>query len=402
MNESHRILPDLAHLAVPITDLVLDPRPHRHHPDAELEALRASLSRYGQDQPLVVQRDGMIVRIGNGRLKAARALGWTHVAAIVLDRAEAELVARGVLDNKVADMAKSDTDVIAELLADLQTIDSTLPTGFDDEETALLLDRLVTDLPVEEEPIDDDEPLDANGIEVGAAWRLGEHVLVCGDSGAEASVAQALDLAGTSASMLLTDPPYGVAYGGKSGRRRIANDQGIDDYRSFFARFLKLAPLSVPNTAFIFMSGQELHHLRLALDDAGFIWGDYLIWVKDRPVLCRKDFNAAHEFIVYGWRGKHRFYGPVGKASTVLSFNRPVASPDHPTMKPTDLLVRLIQDGSAPGATVYDPFLGSGSTLIACEMSNRRCVGIELEPRYCASTIRRWERFTGLTAERVS
>jgi len=214
-------------------------------------------------------------------------------------------------------------------------------------------------------------------------------------------VARAFDLVGATADQILTDPPYGVSYGGKTGRR-IANDQGEQDYRTFFARFLKLAPVSKRNTAFVFMSGQELHNLRLALDDAGFTWGDYLIWAKQRFVLGRKDYNAGHEFVVYAWKGSHKFYGPVGKASTVLSFDRPVASADHPTMKPTELLTRLIRDGSAPGAVVYDPFLGSGSTLIACEMSGRRCVGIELEARYCASTVRRWERFTGLLAERVS
>jgi DNA modification methylase len=252
-----------------------------------------------------------------------------------------------------------------------------------------------------EEPPDDEEPPDATGIEQGSAWRLGEHTILCGDSCTEASVARAFGVACvSSADQMVTDPPYGVAYGGKTGRR-IANDQG-QNYRDFFGRFLRAAPMAKRNTAFVFMSGQELHSLRLALDDAGFTWGDYLLWLKQRPVLGRKDYNAGHEFVTYCWKGSHKFYGPAGKASTVLSFDRPVASPDHPTMKPTELLVRLIRDGSAPAAVVYDPFLGSGSTLIACEMAGRRCVGIELEPAYCAKSVRRWERFTGLTAERVA
>jgi DNA modification methylase len=398
---AHNILADLSHLAVPVSDLVLDPKPHRRHPREEIAHLKASLSRYGQDQPLVVQREGMIVRIGNGRLKAARELGWTHVAAIILDREEAEMVARGILDNRVADMARSDNDVIAELLSDLQEVDSTLPVGFDDSEIAQLLDHLGGMRGLEEEPPEkDDEPPDTDGIEAGSAWRLGDHALLCGDSGDWAGVARAFEVAGVpAADQLVTDPPYGVAYGGKTGRT-IANDQGLD-YRAFFGTFLRLAPMAKKNTAYIFMSGQELHNLRLALDDAGFTWGDYLVWVKQQPVLGRKDHNAAHEFVAYAWKGSHKFYGQAGKASTVLSFDRPVASADHPTMKPTDLLVRLIRDGSAPGAVVYDPFLGSGSTLIACEMAGRRCVGIELEPMYCASTVRRWERFTGLSAVRL-
>lgn len=401
MTEVHNIVPDLVHLAVPITDLVHDPKPHRIHSSEELSHLQSSLSRHGQDQPLVVQAGSMVVRIGNGRLKAARALGWTHIAAIVLDREEAELIARGIADNRIADLSRTDHDVVAELLADLRNVDVTLPTGFSDDEVAQLLDRLGEMRGPEEEPPDDEEPPDTEGIEAGSAWRLGDHVVLCGDSTTEASVARAFGVACVAAAdQLLCDPPYGVAYGGKTGRR-IANDQGLD-YRDFFARFLTVAPMAKRNTAYIFMSGQELHNLRLALDDARFVWGDFLVWLKQRPVLGRKDYNAGHEFVVYGWKGSHRFYGPVGKASTVLSFDRPVASPLHPTTKPSDLLVRLIRDGSAPKAVVYDPFLGSGSTLIACEMAGRRCVGIELEPSYCAKAVRRWERFTGQTAERVA
>ena len=400
VTSAHNIVAGLEDLAVPTGDLVLDPKPHRTHPREEIEHLKASLSRFGQDQPLVVQREGMIVRIGNGRLKAARELGWTHVAAIVLDRAEAEMVARGILDNRVADLARSDHDVIAELLADLQGVDATLPVGYSDAEIATLLDGLDTTLPVEEE-LPEEEPPDVEGILPGTAWRLGTHTVVCGDCTSTESVARAFGVAGVEAAdLLLCDPPFGVQYASKTGRA-IRNDDR-DDYRAFFGAFLRLAPMAKRNVAFVFMSGQELHNLRLAMDDAGFTWGDYLVWAKQRPVLGRKDYNAGHEFVVYGWKGSHRFYGQAGKASTILSFDRPVASADHPTMKPTDLLVRLIRDGSAPGAVVYDPFLGSGSTLIACEMSGRRCVGIELEPRYCASTVRRWERFTGQTAERVA
>ncbi|GJM43879.1 MAG: methyltransferase [Gemmatimonadota bacterium] len=401
VTDAHNIVADLAHLAVRTEDLVLDPRPHRVHPPEELAHLQASLSRYGQDQPLVVQRQGMIVRIGNGRLKAARALGWSHIAAIVLDADEATMIARGILDNRVADLAKNDADVIAELLADLQGIDTTLPVGFDDGEIARLLDRLDgVNGPVEEPPVDE-SPVSVEGIGPGTAWRMGDHALVCGDSGEEGRVAQAFELAGGPADQLLCDPPYGVGYGAKAGRRSIANDQGGQDYRVFFAQFLKLAQMAHKNTAYVFMSGQELHSLRLALRDAGFTWADYLIWQKNRMVLGRKDYNAAHEFVVYAWKGRHKFYGPPGHASTMLSFDRPVRSEDHPTMKPTDLLVRLMKDGSGPGALVYDPFLGSGSTLIAAEMAGRRCLGIELDPAYCAGTVRRWERFTGRIAERL-
>lgn len=401
MTEVHNIVHDLISLAVPIADLVYDPKPHRVHPREEIEHLMASLSRFGMDQPLIIQREGRIVRVGNGRLKAATALGWTHVAGLVLDREEAELIARGIADNRIGDLSRTDHDVVAELLADLRDVDVTLPTGFSEDEVAQLLDRLGEMSGPDEEPPEDDTPPDTEGIEPGTAWKLGPHVIACGDSGTEESVARAFEVAGVaSADQILTDPPYGVGYTDIAGRT-IANDEGLD-YRAFFGRFLKLAPMAKKNTMFCFMSGMQLHNLRLALDDARFTWGDHLIWLKQRPVLGRKDYNSGHEFVTYGWKGSHKFYGPVGKASTILSFDRPVASPHHPTTKPVDLLSRLIRDGSAPGAVVYDPFLGSGSTLIASEMTARRCVGIELEPRYCATAVRRWERFTGLTAERLA
>jgi DNA modification methylase len=394
---THNIVDDLAKLAVPIADLAHDPRPHRIHPPDEIEDLKASLTRFGQDQPLVVQREGMIVRVGNGRLKAARALGWTHVAAVVLDRAHAEMVARGIIDNRVADKARNDMDVLAELIGELQQQDASLPVGFTAEEIEVLVDRAAGAPPADEAPVDADPEGEAAA---GDAWRCGEHVVVCGSSSDLATVNRAFELAGGPADQIVTDPPYGVDYEGAAGK--IQNDSKVEGgYAAFFAGFLSIAPMATPNTAYIFMSGQELHSLRAALETAVFTWGDYLIWLKNRPVLGRKDYNAAHEFVVYAWKGKHRFYGKKGQANTVLSFDRPTSSPDHPTMKPTDLLGRLIRDGSKPHALVYDAFLGSGSTMLAAEMTGRRCVGIELEPRFCLTAVRRWERHTDQLAEKL-
>jgi DNA modification methylase len=230
---------------------------------------------------------------------------------------------------------------------------------------------------------------------------------MCGDSRDGGDVAALF--AGSGADMLLTDPPYGVSYADKNEmlnqyekgtriQRPIANDD-LDDYERFFGEFLDLVPLRDTNTAYIFMSGRELHPLVLAMQGAGYYASQVLVWAKNNHVLGRQDYSPKHEFIVYGWRGRHRFYGPF--RTSVLEYDRPRQSDLHPTMKPVELLKQLIRDGSPPQALVYDPFLGSGSTLIAAEATGRRCYGMELEPVYAWTAVRRWSEFTGVEPERV-
>jgi DNA modification methylase len=224
---------------------------------------------------------------------------------------------------------------------------------------------------------------------------------------------------------MLTDPPYGVDYVGKTRYlakrgigtatyRDIASD-AEHDYRAWFARFLRVVPWADLATFYIFMSSAHIHDLRLALDDVGLTWGDYLIWVKNTPVLSRKDYNQRTElvamgfpsaeqqeraeFTVYGWPQRHRFYGGF-KRNNVLEYPRPKISKLHPTMKPVEMLQRLMEDGSPTGAVVYEPFCGSGSTIIAAEVLDRRCYAIELDPLYVDVAVQRWEAFTGRKAER--
>lgn len=136
------------------------------------------------------------------------------------------------------------------------------------------------------------------------------------------------------------------------------------------------------------MSGWELHNLRLAFDDCKLKFSSYLVWVKNNHVLGRQDYNGKHEFCAYGWKGKHKFYGDF--STTVLEFNKPLKNDLHPTMKPIELLSKLIQDGSKQDDIVYDAFLGSGSTLIACEQTKRICYGCEIEPKYIDVILRRY------------
>ena len=147
------------------------------------------------------------------------------------------------------------------------------------------------------------------------------------------------------------------------------------------------------------MGGKELMTLYNAMMNQKVTPSDFLIWVKNNHVLGRKDYNAKHEFIIYGWKGKHKFYGP--HRVTILNYDKPHVSDLHPTMKPIKLLAQLIQDGSKESMVVYDPFLGSGSTLIACEQTNRRCFGMEIDPLYAEVIIMRWEKLTGRKAQKI-
>ena len=156
----------------------------------------------------------------------------------------------------------------------------------------------------------------------------------------------------------------------------------------------RTAPVLSSNTMYVFGIGSRIDEVIGGLKDGGCTVAALLAWVKQRPIMNRGDYNTRHELIVYGWKGSHRFYGHAA-SEDVLHFDAPVKSPDHPTTKPVELMARLIKDGSRRDAIVYDPFAGSGSTILACEQSGRRCMAIELEPRHCAAAIRRYEELAG-------
>lgn len=228
------------------------------------------------------------------------------------------------------------------------------------------------------------------------------HRLLCGDATDSGSVARVMG--GVKASMLLCDPPYGVQLDSKNeflnkidkGNRVQTPIEGDDiaDYRAFFTAFLRSAVLDTYNTAFVFMQGKHFCDLCLAFDDAGYYRSCELVWAKNNHVLGRQDYNHQHELILYGWRGKHKFYGQ--SPTTLLQYDRPSVSELHPTMKPLPLLRQLIEDGSPPGGIVYDGFLGSGSTMVAAEQSGRSCYGLEISPAYTAVVLERMSEM-GLT-----
>ncbi|MGC2634897.1 MAG: site-specific DNA-methyltransferase [Candidatus Cybelea sp.] len=391
--------------------------PRRIAPVA-MAGLTKSIERFGDVQPIVWNKRSGLVVAGHQRLKVLKNKKIRQTTVVVVDLNEC--------DEKALNIALNSSHIAGEFTADLQALLDAI--RHDDE--VLFAELRFAELLESVAPRLSEDPNAAPALpskpksSKGDLYLLGRHRLICGDS-TDASVVEAA-CGGLRVDLMLTDPPYGVDYVektrylekrgiGKASHRDIASDAG-EDYRAWFARFLRVVPWAEHATFYIFMSSLHIHDLRLALDDAGLTWGDYLIWVKNAPVLSRKDYNQRTElialgfpsddqleradFTVYGWAQRHRFYGGF-KRNNVLEYPRPVASKLHPTMKPVEMLQQLIQDGSANGATVYDPFCGSGSTIIAAESLDRRCCAVELDPLYVDVAVQRWEEFTGRRAERA-
>jgi len=236
---------------------------------------------------------------------------------------------------------------------------------------------------------------------------MGDHILACADA-TTLLLSKVLE---RTIDLILTDPPYAIDYveskrgmQGVSVDKDIANDQIMTDaeYIHFTKLWMEFARvhLSPENSIYVFNSDKMIFALRQAFIDLELKVAQLIIWVKDRAVIGRLDYLPQHELILYGWRGKHDFRR--GKAKSVMFAPKPSRSRLHPTMKPIELLRKLILNSTKVGDCVYDPFGGSGSTLIACEHTKRRCVMVEMDPDYCEVIVRRWEKLTGHAAEIIS
>jgi DNA modification methylase len=398
----------------------LKPAPYnpRRIAPAAMAGLTKSLERFGDVQPIVWNKRSGLVVAGHQRLKVLKSKKISQTRVVVVDLNEC--------DEKALNVALNSSHIAGEFTADLQALLDAIRR--DDE--VLFAELRFAELLESIAPGSSEDPNAAPPLSskprasTGDLYILGRHRLLCGDS-TDAAVVE-IACAGQRVDLMLTDPPYGVDYVektrylaqrgiGTGTHRDIASDAG-EDYRAWFAQFLRVVPWAEYATFYIFMSSLHIHDLRLALDDVGLAWGDYLIWVKNAPVLSRKDYNQRTElvalgfpaqdqleraeFTVYGWPQHHRFYGGF-RRNNVLEYPRPTASRLHPTMKPVEMLKQLIEDGSPSGAVVYEPFCGSGSSIIAAEMLDRRCIAIELDPLYVDVAVQRWEAFTGRKAERT-
>ena len=365
-----------------------------------IEKVAESLKQFGFRQPIVVDNDNIIV-VGHTRYQASRKLGYTQVPITKINNLTKEQInAYRIADNRTNEEAEWDDELLALEIKDLEMKDFDISlTGMDKPELdKILFEEKQGNTDDDEVPEAPEEPI----TKPGDIWQLGNHRIICGDSTLPETYQKLL--ADKKVDLYLTDPPYNVAYVGKTkDALTIQNDKQTDDQ---FQEFLKNAftnsteYLKLGGSFYIWHSDSEGLLFRLAVNDANLKLRQTLIWSKNTMVMGRQDYQWQHEPCLYGWKegASHTWYSDR-KQTTILNFERPTSSKLHPTMKPVKLISYLINNSTKQEDIVLDSFLGSGSTLIACEKLQRICYGIELDPKYCDVIIKRWENFTGKKAE---
>ena len=416
--------------------------------DEAVEAVAASLAEFGFRQPIVVDGDGVII-VGHTRWKAAKALGLAKVPVhVATDLPPEKVKAYRIADNQTATLAEWDMDLLPIELKDLQAADYDLSVlGFDEDELAHLLDGDLAEGLTDPDSVP--EPPDDPITQRGDLWILGDHRLLCGDSGSIEDLDRLLD--GATIDLVAMDPPYNVRVEPRSSNAIAAGNsshpdmsksskkmhhQGFDKARGAYTppkkgtkMRAKDRPLEndfVTDEAFDEMLLDWFGNASRVLKPGGsfYIWGGYanlgnypgplkasglyfsqaIVWDKQHPVLTRKTFMGAFEICFFGWKegAGHKYYGP-NNATDLWHVKK--VNPQamiHLTEKPAELAVRSIQYSSLPGQNVLDLFGGSGSTLIGCEQTGRKAFLMELDQPYCDVIVQRWEQFTGKKAERIA
>lgn len=376
-----------------------NPRKNLKPSDAEYVKIKNSIEKFGFVSPLVINKD-MTVIGGHQRLKVLKEMGIVEVECIIVDLDKTNEKALNIALNKI--QGDWDEEKLEALLQELKLEDfDTNLTGFDFDE----VDEILKDVNGSKE---DDFDVDSAYEEIeepitkpGDVWILGKHRLMCGDSAQKEDVMRLMN--NQDADMLLTDPPYNVDYVGKTSEAlKIKNDNMSDNQ---FYEFLKKVFENMYSVTkegasiYVFHADTEGLNFRKAFKDAGYKLAECLIWKKYCFVMGRQDYQWQHEPILYGWKegAAHHFINDRTQ-STILEFDRPRQSSLHPTMKPIDLVARLLKNSSKENDKILDLFGGSGSTIIAAEQLNRNCYTMELDPKYCDVIVKRWESLTNKEA----
>lgn len=385
---------------VPITKLVPYVNNARTHSPEQINKLRSSLREFGFINPVIIDRDFGVIA-GHGRILAAKEEGITEVPCVFADHlTEAQKKAYIIADNRMAMDAGWDEELLRVEIEALQAdaFDLSL-TGFDEKE---LSDLFKDDADVQEDDFDVDAELEKPTFsKSGDVWTLGRHRLICGDS-TKAETFEIL-MQGRKANLVVTDPPYNVNYEGTAGK--IKNDNLADEkfYQFLFDAFSNIEKVMADDASiYVFHADTEGLNFRKAFNDAGFYLSGCCIWKKPSLVLGRSPYQWQHEPCLYGWKksGKHQWYADR-KQTTIWEFEKTKKNTDHPTMKPIPLLAYPIQNSSMSNTLILDPFGGSGSTLIACEQTDRSCYTIELDEKYCDVIVKRYIEQVG-SADGVS
>ncbi len=365
-----------------------NPRKKLKPGDKEFEKIKNSIAEFGYVDPVIANQDLTVIG-GHQRISVLKTLGYTEIDCIVINIDKTKEKALNIALNKIS--GEWNQELLADLIKDLQSLDYDVSfTGFEPPE----IDQLFNDLhskEIKEDDFDVEKELAEPALtKRGDVWLLGRHRLVCGDS-TDPGVFSLL-MEGKKANLVVTDPPYNVAYEAKAGK--IQNDNLKDDeFYNFLLKAFTNATEAMEKDAsiYVFHADTEGLNFRKAFKEAGLYLSGVCIWAKQSLVLGRSPYQWKHEPVLYGWRkdGKHNWYGDR-KQSTIWNFDRPSKNDLHPTMKPVALIAYPITNSSMSNCIVLDPFGGSGSTLIACEQTNRICYTIEMDEKYADVIVKRY------------
>ena len=365
-----------------------NPRKKLKPGDKEYEKIKNSITEFGFADPLVVNADMTIIG-GHQRLTVAMDLGYTEVPCAVVDIDKTREKALNIALNKIT--GAWDDSLLADLLKDIEDSNFDLgKTGFEPPEIETLFNK-VHNKEVKEDDFDVESELKQPCFsKAGDLWMLGKHRVLCGDSTKAESYDTLMD--GTKANLVLSDSPYNVDVEETAGK--IMNDNMGDSefYEFLLAAFKQMhGHLADDGSIYIFHADTEGLNFRKVFKDAGFYLSGCCIWKKNALVLGRSPYQWQHEPCLYGWKlkGKHQWYSDR-KQTTIWEYDRPKSNKDHPTMKPIGLMSYPLRNSTMTNGIVLDPFLGSGSTLIACEETDRVCRDIELDPKFVDVIVKRY------------
>jgi site-specific DNA-methyltransferase (adenine-specific) len=384
---------------VAVNKLIPYAKNSRTHSPEQVGQIAASIKEFGFRNPILV--DGVGIIAGHGRLMAAQKLGLDKVPTIdCSDMTESQKKAYIIADNKLALNAGWDTAMLSIEMKDLEDEGFDLALlGFDDKELNALLEPEVTEGLTDEDAVPDvpEEPK----TKVGDIYILGNHRLMCGDSCSITDMEKLVN--NRQVDMWLTDPPYNVAYEGKTKDALTIQNDSMDN--EGFRQFLRDAYVTADTVMkagavfYIWHADSEGYNFRGAAHDAGWKVRQCLIWKKSTMVMGRQDYHWKHEPCLYGWKeGAGHLWSTDRKQTTILEFDKPSRNGEHPTMKPVALFEYQMLNNTKGGDIVLDSFGGSGTTLLAAEKHGRHAYLMELDPKYCDVIVKRWEDFTGKKA----
>ena len=376
---------------VPVDELIPYANNARTHSKEQINKIRSSLREFGFVNPVLIDKDKNIIA-GHGRCEAAKAEGIKEVPCVMVEHlTEAQKKAYIIADNKLALEAGWDDELLAVELENLKDLNFDVElTGFNAAEIDELFSN-IHDKEVTDDDFDVDAALEEESIsKQGDIWLLGRHRLICGDSTKAETFEKLMD--GKKANLVVTDPPYGVSYDGSQGTIKNDNLQDEEFYKFLLDAFTNMeSHMANDASIYVFHADTKGHIFRKAFQDAGFYLSGVCQWVKQSLVLGRSPYQWKHEPCLFGWKkkGKHKWY--AGRAeTTVWNFDKPSKSKLHSTMKPVPLIAYPIKNSSLTNSIVLEPFGGSGSTLIACEQTDRVCFAVELEERFVDVIVKRY------------